>query len=686
MTKSLSFKKTSLALAVALSLPVISAQAAESYKAEDVVVTASRVEQQLADVNMSVSVITNDQIEKNVGAQTIGDLLESSVPGVRIANDGAQGIDRVQIRGEDSFRTVVMIDGQRLAEHKTMSGAPLLIDPSQVERIEVIRGPSSVLYGSDAIGGVINIITKKGGNKPIQGSVSAGFNSSSSGKNASASIYGAANGWKYRISGAMQNHDNLDTPAGEMEHTQFNSKSANAFLSYDIDPNKTIGLTASYYDLDFEFADMSTPSFTGDVPKWTNSKIGAFAEFKNISDYWSRLRIDAYQQHNTKEMVNKPAGNAGPQILADNKTDTTAFSAQADWLLGDNHYLITGYDFSVDQLDADSGIFMQMLRPPKPPITRRTNTNYDGEQTRHSVFASVDSTFFNDLTFNYGVRYTWVKSEIDERDTINNIKVNSDHDSDSKAVFNFGATYRGFENLALRANWSQGYRTPILSELYVSTSMGGGSVAANPDLKPETSNNFELGARYSNNLVTIDASAFYTKAKDYITQSPVKNLAYDYQYDNVGEAETIGFELDARLHLNNFEPYTVLTLMRREFKDNGLTTTKTGTPKVTARYGVRYNRDYNGANFNLDAYAVTQSATENDNLDTSFDNYGNSNRVITSYGGATTLNLTGGVAFGPEQAYSLNAGFYNITDKLYQNNGSIYEPGRHFGINFNAKF
>ena len=64
MTKSLSFKKTSLALAVALSLPLISAQAAESYKAEDVVVTASRVEQQLADVNMSVSVITNDQIEK----------------------------------------------------------------------------------------------------------------------------------------------------------------------------------------------------------------------------------------------------------------------------------------------------------------------------------------------------------------------------------------------------------------------------------------------------------------------------------------------------------------------------------------------------------------------------------------------------------------------------------------------
>ena len=94
MTKSLSFKKTSLALAVALSLPVISAHAAESYKAQDVVVTASRVEQQLADVNMSVSVITSEEIERNAGAQTIADLLESNIPGIQVNNDGGQGIDR----------------------------------------------------------------------------------------------------------------------------------------------------------------------------------------------------------------------------------------------------------------------------------------------------------------------------------------------------------------------------------------------------------------------------------------------------------------------------------------------------------------------------------------------------------------------------------------------------------------
>ena len=107
---------------------------------------------------MSVTVLTSKDVEKSA-ARTIGELLQD-VPGVRIENDGSQGLKRVSIRGEDAFRTLVLIDGQKISEHKSMSGAALLIDPSRIERVEVIKGPASVLYGSDAIGGVVNIITK----------------------------------------------------------------------------------------------------------------------------------------------------------------------------------------------------------------------------------------------------------------------------------------------------------------------------------------------------------------------------------------------------------------------------------------------------------------------------------------------------------------------------------------------
>lgn len=683
MKRQVHFNKTALAAALSLSFCAFAAQAAETYKSEDVVVTASRVEQQLADVNMSVSVITSEQIQQDAGATTIADLLESTVPGIRVNNDGGQGIDRIKIRGENSFRTVVMIDGQRISEQKSMSGVPLLIDPSQVERIEVIRGPASVLYGSDAIGGAINIITKKGGTKPIEGSVSIGFNSSNNGKDGSAQIYGGTNGWKYRIGAAASANDNLDTPLGEMPNTDSKTKSANAFLSYDIDPNKTVGVSFNYHDLEFMSADYTSPGFYVDVPEWERMRGAAFAEFKNISENFVRLRLDTAIESNKKQMQNHVV-MFGPYMLdnfADNKLTTSSFNAQTDWQIGNAHYLIAGYEFSHDNLEAKSEAVGKVpsIVPGvgMVPTSYNKAEKYDGYQMRHAVFATMETTLAEDWVFNYGARYTWISNDIDIHNELAGIKDHRDG-NDGKVVFNVGASYKGFENLALRANWSQGYRYPLLQELYIDTSMGSmGTTYANPDLKPETSDNFEIGARYSSGIIRVDAAIFYSDADDYITTVAIDEN--NSRYTNVGKAKTIGFELDAGVQLGDFEPYTVLTILRREYEENGVETTKTGTPKVTARYGVRYNTEYNGALWRADAYAVMQSATES--LDVS-----DPDAEVISYGGATTFNLTGGVSFGPDNAYSFDAGFYNIGDKAYQNNGAIYEAGRHFAVKLNAKF
>ena len=699
MTKSLSFKKTSLALAVALSLPVINVQAVESYKAQDVVVTASRVEQQLADVNMSVSVITSEDIAEMSGAKTIADLLESKVPGIQVKNDGGQGIDRIKIRGEDAFRTLVMIDGQRISEQKSMSGVPLLIDPSQVERIEVIRGPASVLYGSDAIGGAINIITKKGGEDSFGATVSAGLDTSSNGKELSGSIFGSANGWKYRFGGAIRDADDIDTPAGEMPHTEFNSKAANAFLSYDIDPNKTVGISLSHFDLDFMSGAVSyaPEDFYVDVPEWKRTRGAIFGEFKNLTENLARLRIDISQERNTKLMENhvNPSTDTSkaPSInsYADNTLDTSSLNAQTDWIIGDNHYLITGYEFSYDDLDALSETYLDLssiVAIMSQPVLSK-DQSFSGYQMRHSVFANMESTLFEDWVFNYGVRYTWVKNDMDVNTPyslsmpsmgILGVPEGKFHydNHDSKAVFNFGTTYKGFRNLTLRANWSQGYRTPLLQELFIDTSMGGELTYANPDLKPETSDNFEIGARYTNGILTVDGSIFYSKADDYITTIAISDGIN--KYTNTGEAETLGLELDTSVKLGDFEPYTVLTLMRREYKENGIKSTKSGTPKVMARYGVRYQNEYDSALFRFDAYAVSQSKTEQWNFTEDKLNEDG------SFSGFTTFNLTGGVSFGPKQAYSVDVGLYNITNKLYQTSDAIYEPGRYFAMKVNASF
>ena len=163
------------------------------------------------------------------GTMTIGELLQD-VPGVEIRNSGGQGFKRISIRGENPNRVLILIDGQKLVENKSMDGTPLLIDPSNVERVEVIKGPASVLYGSEAIGGVVNIITKKGGDKPIQGEASVAYNGASNGFAESLSAFGGMNGFKYRVSGSYSDQGNLRTPDGEAPNTSFRQKEGSAFL------------------------------------------------------------------------------------------------------------------------------------------------------------------------------------------------------------------------------------------------------------------------------------------------------------------------------------------------------------------------------------------------------------------------------------------------------------------------
>ena len=119
--------------------------------------------------------------------------------------------------------------------------------------------------------------------------------------------------------------------------------------------------------------------------------------------------------------------------------------------------------------------------------------------------------------------------------------------------------------------------------------------------------------------------------------------------------------------------------MRRKFEQNDISTYDSGTPEITSRLGVKWTPEWNGLHIRTDAYADVMSASDSSNLDPT-------DEEITHIGGATTFNLTGGVSFGKDDAYALDAGFYNIFDKKYTKSGSLYEPGRYFAVKFNAKF
>ncbi|NCS66152.1 MAG: TonB-dependent receptor, partial [Betaproteobacteria bacterium] len=151
------------------------ADPAVQYQLDDIVVTAARTPQPLRTALGDVTVVTAEQI-RQAGQTTLADVLQTQ-PGVEISSNGGPGTTAsVYLRGANAGHTLVLVDGMRLGSATTGATALENIPIDQIERIEILRGPASHLYGSDAIGGVIQIFTKSGQGAP-RANFSAGLGS-----------------------------------------------------------------------------------------------------------------------------------------------------------------------------------------------------------------------------------------------------------------------------------------------------------------------------------------------------------------------------------------------------------------------------------------------------------------------------------------------------------------------------
>ena len=182
-----------------------------------IVVTATRVEADLQDIHMSVSVVGKTEIEERPSIGVAEQLVNA--PGVTFTagKTGAGNNKMISIRGLEAGRVLYLIDGvrQNTIFKEDMNKGLMNIDPDDIERIEVIKGPASALYGSDAIGGVVNIITKRGGNgKPFGMKASALFDSSHVGIEPRLAVYGDYNGFSYRLSGNYLNANDRKSVSG----------------------------------------------------------------------------------------------------------------------------------------------------------------------------------------------------------------------------------------------------------------------------------------------------------------------------------------------------------------------------------------------------------------------------------------------------------------------------------------
>ncbi|MFB5642265.1 TonB-dependent receptor plug domain-containing protein [Kluyvera ascorbata] len=692
---SFALSALSLFVASAASASTSSTTPNKTNKEETLVVTANRSESSLWESPATIQVIDHQTLQNSTSTSIADDLQD--IPGVEITDNALAGRKQIRIRGEASSRVLILIDGQEVTYQRAGQnyGAGLLIDESALERIEVVKGPYSVLYGSQAIGGVVNFITKKGGDKPLAGTVKAVYNSATAGWEESAAAWGSIGQFDYRINGSYSDQGDRDTPDGRLPNTNFRNNSQGVWLGYNLD-NQHFGLSLDRYKLStqtyYEDPNGDYDAFSVKLPKLEREKVGLFYDVDVDGDYLKKIHLDAYEQTITRKFENEVLTSAvHNQTQTNDKQYTQGVTLQSNFSLPANNNLVVGTQYQRNRVSQTTNGSTYLK-----PISRETQTRAynESEQSNTSLFAQNDWHFADNWTWTLGARQYWLSSKLtrgDSNSTTNGItkdtSIGAQSTSDNALVSATSLRYSGFDNIELRAAFAQGYVFPTLTQLFSQTSAGGGTTYGNANLKAEHSNNYELGARYNGNLWLVDGAVYYSQAKDYIASIACSGQAIcngttnsarsgNYYYDNIDRAKTWGMELSAEYNGWVVSPYVSGNLIRREFESPTGKTTNTGEPTINGRVGVKHTLMLNAANVTSDLFIRAASSAKDD-----------TGTEETRTPGWATLNLAVNTEFGANDQYQVNVALNNLTDKRYRTaHKSIPAAGLNAAVGFAWKF
>lgn len=289
------------ALAVAFAAQAQSAAQADAVPMKETVVTANRIEQPLSDLVVDMSVVGRETIEA-AGAVGVADVL-SRLPGVQIVRNGGAGSNTsVYLRGADTRFTAVYIDGVRVDSQSTGGASWQDIPLEAIDRIEVLRGPAAAVYGSDAIGGVVQVFTKKGEGK-AKPYVGLGWGSRGTVK-AQAGVSGGVAGWDYSlgVSHASSNGFNAKTSAGfNPDADGYRNNAFNGRVGYQINSNQRVEATAltSYMNAGYDATVSKTSPMADDRSIYKMNAVGLNWLAKWSDVYSTRLQYtqsrDFYQ-------------------------------------------------------------------------------------------------------------------------------------------------------------------------------------------------------------------------------------------------------------------------------------------------------------------------------------------------------------------------------------------------------
>ena len=488
-------RRTILLLGMLL-LATATAQAQETLTMEPVVVTASRIATPLSQTNSAITVITAEEIEAS-GQSMVTDVLRR-VPGLDVSRSGGAGGNvSIFIRGTDSKHTLILVDGIELNDPVDPSGAANIahLTTDQIERIEIVRGPQSVIYGSDAIGGVINVVTKKGSDKPSGHLLVDG---------------GSYNTWKKLASFRVGDQtgylafgvSHIESDGFSSAHKKYGNKEKDGYRNKTFSLNTggrytelfELNINLRYTDSTFDYDDFKADAdHTG-----TNETLtaGIATTFHLLDERW---QLKVALSHTGINRENR-----------DENFGTSDFEGKKNKLELQNRFQTNAHNTMVFGAEIEQ--------------EQAQNSFGQDDSATHRAIYLENRLSINNFDANFGIRL-------------------DDHQEfGSHTTWRIAPAYRFSEtDTRIRAAIGTGFKAPSLFQLYgevFNTKIG------NKDLKPEKSLGYDIGIEQTlfKGIMILDITWFRNELKDSITQ------IWPDPYFNAGDISTQGIETTVNIY------------------------------------------------------------------------------------------------------------------------------------------
>ncbi|KAA0946584.1 MULTISPECIES: TonB-dependent receptor [unclassified Pseudomonas] len=691
---------------------------------QQMTISATRQEQEVSTVPSTVSVHNRQELDRQ-NVNNIRDLVRYE-PGVSVGGAGTRsGNAGYNIRGIDGDRILTQVDGVEVPDNffngpyaKTRRN---YVDPEIVKRVEILRGPASVLYGSSAIGGAVSYFTLDPDDiiKPGQdfgARLKTGYSSADESWLTSGTIAGRVQDFDGLLHLSQRNGHETESYDGNnatgLERTGANPEDARttnvlAKLGWNYAEDSRLGLTYEKYKDDRDINQKSVvggPFNTGRPTNYyrarsgndtiTRERFGLENSFALDSPIADHVKTSLNYQIAKTDQTTAEIYQTSRRVLRTRETlyeeKQWVFDAQLDkaFNIGETNHLLT-YGTTLKQqkvtgsrageascLAVGGGCTAIGAPSPIPADSVVKASDFpDPTINSYSVFAQ-DQVSWNDWTFLPGVRYDYVqlKPKLTEEflNTVDPQRI--DEHSDKAKTWHrvspkFGLTYALTEQYTWFGQYAEGFRTPSAKALYgrFENLAENYIVEPNSGLKPETSKSYETGIRGNFESGNFDVAVFYNKYRDFINEdaSVAGSTIEAFQANNIKHATIKGVEVKGRLSLDAFGApqglYTKGSIAYAHGRNNDTGEPLNSVNPLKGVFGLGYDQDTYGA---LVSWTLVKKQDRVDSK-TFFSPDGNKANGPFKTPGFGIVDLTGFYKVTDE--VTINGGLYNLTDKKYWN-------------------